>query len=199
MIRKIGFFIVGLTVAVATSGQGRIEEGQRGSKRFISEKYGFSIAVPVGWLVDPSNDTPMYFSFSPAQGQEFNHQLRLPRGGAVISVVAQEDLPGPPRSLRDWAAADARGDYARDPPIRDLEMPSASGISEALISFHDTPVFGPDDQSQHTVSIFWEFGGRRFAAHLLYPLNDPKAVRFERVLVDTVRSVRPLRKAVRGV
>jgi hypothetical protein len=104
-----------LLATPAAYGQGRLEGGGPAT-RFVSEKYGFFIAVPPGWLVDPSKDTPRFVSFSPVEAQDFNHQLKLPKGGAVISVVAEESLVGRHfRGLFERAAADARGDSDKSP------------------------------------------------------------------------------------
>jgi hypothetical protein len=196
-IIRIFFCATALLTAVAVHGQGKIE-GRGDTKRFISEKYGFSIAVPAGWLVDPSKDTPIYFSFSPSEGNEFNHQLKLPRGGAIISVVAQESLPGhQPSNLSEWAARDARGVSAESPSIRPLEMPPETGGAATIISSYDTATYGPDDQSEHRVNIFWEFRQQRFVAHLLYPARDSKGPIFEKVLLDTIRGIRPIEKSAK--
>ena len=193
IIHRIAFFTIGLAAVSVADGQGRLE-GRGSARRFVSEKYGFSIAVPPRWLVDPSQDTPMYFSFSPSEAGEFNHQLKLPKGGAVISVVAQDSLPGhQPRGLSEWAAADARGVSAETPSIRPFEMPTDTGVATATISSYDSAAFGPDDQSEHRLNIFWEFRQKLFVAHLLYPAHDPKGHEFEKIFLDTVGSIRPLR------
>ena len=181
---------IALFLAAAAGGQGRL--GGRGTaRRFVSDKYGFSVAVPPRWLVDPSGDTPVFFSFSPSEAGDFNHQLKLPMGGAVISIVAAGSLPGRhPSTLSDWASADARGVSAEAPSVRPFEVPSETGITAAVISSFDGAVFGPQDQSEHHVSVFWEFQHAFFASHLLYPANDPKGPEFEKALEDNVRSIR---------
>jgi hypothetical protein len=192
---QIAVLVLAVVAPVAAHGQGKIED-HAGARRFVSEKYGFSIAVPPGWLVDPSGNTPLYFSFSPTDAGDFNHQLRLPKGGAVITVIAQDSLPPrQPRTLHGWAAADARGVSASDPSIRAFEMPTTTGVASAIISSYDSAAFGPDDQSEHRVNVFWEFRGKLFASHLMYPSHDSKGALFERVFVNTVRSIRPLSKA----
>jgi hypothetical protein len=184
--------MIGLLVAATVSGQGKVE-GRGPARRFSSEKYGFSIKVPSGWLVDPSNDTPMYFSFSPAEAGDFNHQLKIPRGGAAISIVAQDTLPGRhARTPAEWALADSRGVSSGTPSLSPFEMPPESGATDATISTYDSATFGPDDQSEHRVNLFWDFRQKLFAAHLLYPAHDPKGPMFERIFADTVRSILPL-------
>jgi hypothetical protein len=191
---SIASVLVAIIAVTATYGQGRLE-GRGATKRFDSEKYGFSVAVPPGWLVDPSGDTPIFFSFTPAEAQDFNRQLRLPKGGAVISIVADASLPGAPfRNLPDWASADAKGASTEAPSIRRLPVASETGISAAIISSFDTATYGPQDQSEHHVSIFWEFNHALFATHLLYPAHDAKGLEFERILANNIRSIRPLHK-----
>jgi hypothetical protein len=193
--RRFAFLTIVSVAATAAHAQGRLE-GREAVRRFVSEKYGFSIGVPTRWLVDPSNDTPMYFSFSPSNAEQFNHQLKLPRGGAVISLVAQGRLPGPHfRSLSEWSAADARGVSGGSVSTRAFEMPPTTGVTNAIISSYDSATFGPDDQSEHRVNIFWEFRRELFAAHLLYGAHDPKGPEFNKVFLDCVRSIRPLEKA----
>ena len=143
----------------------------------------------------------MYFSFSPADAGEFNRQLKLPKGGAVISIVAQESLRGRQyHSLSEWAEADARGVSAERPSIRPFELSADTGVAAAIISSYDSATFGPDDQSEHRLNIFWEFRQQLFVAHLLYPTHDARGAEFEKVLLDTVRSIRrsETRRSVEG-
>ncbi len=175
--------------------QGKLEE-RGNTRRFVSEKYGFSIAVPTKWLVDPSKDTAMFFSFGPSDSGEFNHQLKLPKGGAVISVVPLEVFHGlESRSLSDWAMADAGDDAVEKPSPRPLEISSTTGITKAVMSSYDSKTFGPDDQPEHRVNIFWEFRQKLFAAHLMYPAHDSKGPEFEKIFLNTIHSVRPIEKA----
>lgn len=187
--RQIAFFTIALATAHA---QGKLDQTGR---RFLSEKYGFSIAIPRGWSQLANQDTPLFVSYPASRALP---QGRIPEGGAIISIVPLDAFKGlESRTLFEWAVADARGDSAGSAPIRPFEMPSQSGVTTAIISSHDTPTFGPDDQSQHTVNIFWEFRRKLFAAHLLYPAHDPRGAEFEKTFLDTVRSVRSLEKAAK--
>jgi hypothetical protein len=178
--------------ALPTFGRGRLET-RGGARRFVSEKYGFSIGVPSGWLVDPSKDTPFYFSFSPSAAGEFNHQLELRNGGAVITVLAQETIPGPhPADLSAWATADARGVSAESPSINPFDMPPAAHVAAAIISSYDSATYGAGDRPEHRVNIFWELRKKRFAAHLMYLAHDPKGSSFTTVYFNTIRSIRPI-------
>jgi hypothetical protein len=179
-------------LAAAQYGPGRLE-GHGAARRFISEKYGFSIGFPLGWRVSLANDTPIYVSFNPAESEKFNHQLTLPRGGAVISIMPQEERPGRRYgALSEWAARDARGLTEETPPILPFQMPPETGVATAVISAFDTATFSADDQSEHQVSVFWDFRRQRFGAFLMYPAHDPKGPGFEKVFMETIRSIRPL-------
>ena len=186
--RAITISTVALAIALAAHAQSNAE-GR--AQRFTSDKYGFSMAVPRGWGVSTDQDTPLLVSYPASHALP---QGRIPSGGANISVVPLDKFRGQERrSLAEWATADATGDSAPNSPIYPFKMPPASMVKDAVISSHDTPTFGPDDQSQHTVNIFWEFRNKRFAAHLLYPAHDPKGPEFERIFMETIRSLRPVK------
>jgi len=183
-----------LLMAPAAEGQGTVE-GRGDARRFISHKYGFSMAVPPGWSPSTALDTPVYFySSSPARFV----QATIPKGGAVIAVEAHDAVSGLSKSARtpsEWAAADARAFFLpEDPPVSPLEMPTQSGASLALVSSYDEPTFSPDERAQHSVAVFWEFNKKLFAAHLNYNTNDPNGPALEKLFLETVRSIRPLEK-----
>jgi len=183
---------IALALAISAHGQGKIE-GQGAATRFISEKYGFSIAVPPGWHASLERDLPIYVNFTETRGPQ---QLTLPAHGATIVVVAQETLPGRRRlakSPSDWAEIDARGVSSGDPAISAMEMPKESGVSKATTSSYDEATFSADDQAQHSLAAFWEFDHKLFAAHLNYIVNDPDGPTLEKLLLETIRSIRPLK------
>jgi hypothetical protein len=68
-------------------------------------------------------------------------------------------------------------------------MPKESGASRAVMCSYDEPTFGPDQHTQHSVAIFWEVGDKLFAAHLNYNANDSNGPAFEKVFLQTVRSL----------
>lgn len=194
MIRQVAFLVIALVAANDAGGQGRLE-GSGSGNRFISEKYGFSMAVPPGWHVSLEKDTPMFINFSSAEGRS---QLTLPKGGAVIVVVAQDALPGRHRlgsSTMEWATTDARGVSSGSPSIKPLQVPKESGVSQAVMSSYDVATYSPDEQAQNCVAAFWEFDQKLFAAHLYYVARDPKGSELEKIFVNTVRSIRPLEKS----
>jgi len=83
-----------------------------------------------------------------------------------------------------WASADARGLTSGLPSVHAFVVPPEAGVTAAIISSFDSAVLGPDDRSEHHVSIFWEFQQTLCVSHLLYPANDPKGPDFEKVLED---------------
>ena len=133
----------------------------------------------------------MYINFSSAGATS---QLTLPKGGASIVVVVQENLPGRDRlssSPSEWAVSDARGVASGSPSIRELEMPEESGGSRAILSSYNVATFSPDEQPQHCVAIFFEFDKKLFAAHLTYVANDRNGPAIEYSFVSIIRSIRP--------
>lgn len=186
-IAKLAILLASLTSVATVQAQGKLD---RTGRLFLSEKYGFSMAVPPGWGVSVDQDTPLYVSYPAPRALP---QGRIPEGGANLSVVPLDIFQGfRSRTLSEWASADARGDSALDVPVRAFDMPAETGVKRAVISTYDTPTFGPDDQSQHTLNVYWEFRSKVFAAHLFYPAHDPKGSEFERIFLTTIRSIRPL-------
>jgi hypothetical protein len=71
-------------------------------------------------------------------------------------------------------------------------MPPATATTRALLSAFDEATFGPDDQPQRSVTVYWEFRGKRFAMYLFYVVGDPHGKQYEDVLATAARSIRPL-------
>lgn len=190
--RGRGLVLAVLILAVASDGKGRVEGGGS-NRRFISDRYYFSLMCPPKWLISTVDDTPIYFSFTPSQAMDFNHQLKMPIGGAVISVtVADRALGQPFNSLDEWARRDYEGLAEDSPVIQVFEMPSESTVKKAIVSAYDSATFAVGETAERRVTVFWEFRGKYFAAHLMYRARDKKALSFERVLFDVVRSFKPL-------
>ncbi len=191
MNRKVAVVALGSLLASLALGRGRIE-GSGTARRFVSQRYGFSITVPRGWYASVDGDTPMYVNFRSTGGAT---QLHLPDGGAAIVVVAQDSLPKRRRlggSPRDWAQWDTRGVATANPQVWPFWTPKASGASRAVVTSYDYATYSTQDQAQHCVAIFWDFAHRLFAAHLNYVVGDPKGREFERTFRETIRSIRPL-------
>lgn len=193
-----------LLLAVVSGGNGRVE-GIGKNRRFISDRYSFSMICPDRWLVSAIDDTPIYFSFAPSEAGDFNHQLKLPKGGAVISVtVADRALGQPFKSLHEWVRRGYEGVADGQPTIRGFEMPNESTARNAVVSAFNSTALAIGEQPERRVTVFWEFRGKYFAAHLMYRLGDNNGPRFERVLFTVARSFRPLgidsihRKGVTG-
>jgi hypothetical protein len=175
-------------------GQGRLE-GPSNARRFVSTKYGFTMPFPSGWRVFLNRDTPLYLSFGPDEAGQFSHQLKLPLGGAAISVVAQADSPAyRAESLAEWATRDAtilsRGQFQ----VRPLQLPASTGVVEAVTSSYDTATSSEGEQSEHRVNVFFEFRGHKFAAYLLYVAGDPSGSSFEELFQRVVQGFRPIKE-----
>ena len=180
-------------LALPGASEGKVE-GRGVTKRFISQKYGFSMAVPEGWGVSVRLDTPV-FAYAPPSERFI--QDSIPKGGAVITVESHDSESGQARSATTpeaWALADTRAFASGSAKIQSFQFPMESGVSDAVTCSYDEPTFSPDQQTQHSVAIFWEFEKQLFAAHLRYNANDSSAPVLQKVYFQTVRSIRPLAK-----
>jgi hypothetical protein len=190
LVRKI--LILTVLPNAFSLGQGRVE-GRGAARRFASPKYGFSMALPVGWGVSPGLDTPVLFHAPPSG--TFG-QATIPKGGAVITVEPHDATSGRERSAATpeaWALADVGAEAKDSPPVKPFEMPLESRAMHAVVGSYDERTFSPDEQPHHAVAVFWEFDRMMFAAHLRYNVNDPEGPAFERIFLETVRSFRPLK------
>jgi hypothetical protein len=184
--------LVILFSALAAS-EGKVE-GRAAARRFISQRYMFSMAVPVGWGVSTGLDTPVFFY---APSSERFVQDRIPPGGAVITVGSHDTASGQRKSATTpeaWARVDTRALASSIPAVEPFEFPKESEVSDAVISSYDEPTFSPDERQQHSVAVFWAYDRHMFFAHLNYNAGDPNAAKFENVFLQTLRSVRPLQK-----
>ena len=191
LVSKIVY--LALSLAAPAASQGKVE-GRGAARLFIGEKYGFSMAVPVGWGVSTKLDTPVFFYAPPS---ERFVQAAIPKGGAVIVVEPHDSVSGQARSAttpQEWVLADARASASSSPLIKRVEMPRESRASRAVMSSYDEATFSPDQQKQHSVGIFWEFDQKLFAAHLNYNVNDSSGPAFEKVFLQIIRSIRPLER-----
>ncbi len=158
---------------------------------FVSTKYGFSIDVPRGWLGGTwATDLPIFanFPWSRLQGQE-----DVPKGGAMIRILAQEILHGRHHnySLDQWAESDERAASGETASSRELEMPKESGVSRAIIVAFDERTHCPSEQQRGHITVYWQMGARRFAAYMDYLVGDPKANKYEDLLISVVRGIQP--------
>jgi hypothetical protein len=87
-LRLAGLSFVMLTIAA--QGQGKLE-GRGAAQRFVSEKYGFLIAIPTGWRVELPVDRLLLYSYPASRALP---QGRLPEGGAQIALIMKETLSG---------------------------------------------------------------------------------------------------------
>jgi hypothetical protein len=174
-----------LVVAPALS-QGSVE-GHGSARRFLSQKYGFSMAVPPEWSVSTGLDTPVYFC-APRSARFVQDQI--PKGGAVITTEFGQRRA---RTPEEWAHADALAEASTAPPIEKFQFPPESGASHAVMCAYDEAKFSLDERKQHSVAIYWEFHGGLFASRLRYNSDDKAGPSFEEVFLQTVRGIRPLR------
>jgi hypothetical protein len=183
--------VLALLLAGPAASQGTTE-GRGPEKRFISQRYAFSMAVPVGWGVSTGLDTPVYF-YAPHAGRFI--QDRIPQSGAVITVESHDAMSGDARSAttpQALALASTRALASGVPPIEPFRFSKESGASDAVTSSYDEANYSPDLLIQHSIAVFWQFGSKLFAAHLNYNANDPKGPTFRRTFFRTIRSLRPL-------
>ena len=182
--------LVILLTGLATS-EGRIEV--RGQVReFVSDRYGFSMAVPLGWGASVELDTPVFF-YSPSS--EKFVQAEIPKGGAVLTTECHDTTSGLARSATTpeaWARVDTRISASGVLPIESFQFPLESGVSDAVISSYDETTFSPDQRRQHSVAIFWRFREKLFAAHLNYNIGDRNGPALRRAFLRTIRSFKPL-------
>jgi len=184
--------VLGLLAVPATS-EGKVES-RGATRRFISQRYGFSMAVPGGWGVSVTLDTPVFFYAPPS---ERFIQDAIPKGGAVITVAAHDTESGQAKSATTpeaWASADVRAFASGRPTVQSFQFSTESGVSQAVMCSYDEPTFSPDQHTAHSVVIFWEFDKQLFAAHLRYNADDSNAPALRKVYFQTVRSIRPLVK-----
>lgn len=188
---KIVFLAVSLTGPAAS--QGRVE-GHGAARRFISEKYRFSMSVPSGWGVSTGLDTPVFF-YAPGSGRFV--QDAIPQGGAVITVEPHDIVSGQGKlatTPEAWARADTRAFKSSNTPIEPFQFPKESGVSRAVICSYSEATYSPVRRRQHSVAIFWEFDHKLFAAHLNYNANDSNGGALEKAFLQAIPSFRPLDK-----
>jgi hypothetical protein len=158
-----------------------------------SKRYGFSLEPPANWFAASGVDTglPLLVNFP---WSKLEAQATLPKGGATINILAEDQLAGPHQgyTLDEWAEFDERGASKSTISSRPLEILPSTGISRAIIVAFDEMTYSASEQRQHDFTVYWEFRGKRFAAHLAYVIGDPKAKQHESVLISVMRSIRPL-------
>lgn len=161
--------------------------------RLSISKYGFSIGVPEDWNggLGPSG-LPVFFNYQPSA--EIGAGA-LPQGGAILSMMTNERGHRKWASVKtpsDWARYDKQRANAKTIAMRRLELPVSTTISQALVLSFDWSALESDERQQHEFNIYWVFDGKLFAAHLLCASGDPKTQEYERLVIETVQSIRPV-------
>lgn len=175
----------------AADGEGRIEN-RGNARRFVSQKYGFSMPVPLRWGVSTRLDTPVYFYST--SSRSFG-QFTFPKGGAVITVTAHDSVSGKSKAAETpskWAIAEANSSSSDSPSVAPFEMPKESRASGAVELSYNEDTFSPEQQAHHLVAVFWEFNGELFGAQLSYVSDDPNGPTLEKLFLETVKGIRPL-------
>jgi len=97
-------------ILMATTACGR-SYGAPTERRFVCNKFGFTMLVPRGWSVKTIGVLPMFFSFDPGDSIPVIH---LPEGGATINMEIESEAPRADsslqwlRTLRGYATAIAK-------------------------------------------------------------------------------------------
>ena len=179
-------------LSLLCSGQDKLPQPPTRPERIRVGKYGFSLEAPSGWRVGIGKDgLPLFVNFPWSRMQA---QARLPKAGATINVVAWERLlrRRGDETLSGWASLDAVNAAPGTVVSVPLDVPPSTDISEAFWESFDEATFGPDDQAQREVSLYWTYGREKLAAHLFYVVGDPKGGAYETALRKLVFSIRPL-------
>lgn len=167
----------------------------RRPERIRSPKYGFSVAFPQPWYVWRTGEgLPVFFNYRP---QDQLPQGRLPPHGASIALVAcrlaqyVQDIA----DVSSCAAQSVRGSTGGSVSVTGKKSEIAGPVSGAMAlrTDCDEPVYGEGEEDVvHLVVVFWLFHGRAFGAELEYFKSDPDGPRYERALLEIVRSLKPL-------
>lgn len=127
MTRAVVLAVLALGPAL---GQG-IVEGHGTARRFVSRKYGFSMAVPVRWGVSIALDTPVFF-YAPRSARFMQDQI--PGGGAVITTEPHDRASRRRVETPEaWAVADMRAEASGSRPIEEFQFPPESQVQHAVM------------------------------------------------------------------
>jgi hypothetical protein len=209
-VLKCSFFLLAGLVGTAV---GARPHGAPAGIRFVSEAYAFSFVVPQGWFhtsSDSSNARLLteLFSFNPEEALRRLGRIVVgglpepPKGGAIVDVITEEGLMGP--SSRRMSPPELAAEYwkkqpnhdqlAHSPAILAVEMPPESEVSGAIRAAFDVEPYALNLHVQRHVIVCWRFKQRSFVADLQYLKGDPSGPTFEKTLLETVPSIRPLQK-----
>jgi len=173
-------------VMFQNGGNYRIAENHK----VISERYNYSFESPEKWSIFSATGAPYFFNFSPSYFNSPGVRVGVPKGGAEIGIVADEESHQA-GSIAKWMELDRISHGFSS--TQELQLSPATTINRAVkaVSFHD------DGDSRHkritrTTAIYFQFQGHLLAADLMYNANDPKGTEYEDTLLAVVQSFRPL-------
>ena len=161
-------------------------------RRVLIRTYQFSVLPMPGWRTGTDKDgMPIFVNFPWSKMQP---QLRLPKGGAIVNLVAWDSLlrRHGDESLTGWAHLDAVNAEPGTVISQNVDALPPAEIAEAILLSFDEATFGPNDQQQHEMNAYWTFRLKKFSDHLSYIVGDPRGREYEDALRHLVLSVRPL-------
>jgi hypothetical protein len=156
------------------------------SKSFESAIYRYSVEYPDGWYIDATRtaDTLDIDNF-PASSAVY--AVHLPRGGAKITLRPLEAIRKreAPLTLDSWVKADSSHEDATATRTFDLEI-NHKVVPVTEVCAHEDgepPVF-------EWVDWYFQIGGRRFQATVLYWRGDSRADELRETLRQIVVSLK---------
>lgn len=181
---------VGLIMAAIVFGQIAPSTSSHRPERLVSKKYGFSVVFPRGWFVVGELDPPLCFNF-PAE--RMLPQGELPSRGARISINVRERAEGVPTAdrLSEWADHEIEVLHGINVSRSFVAGPPVEGASRALYVLADQPAFGEPGQSHSVAMVLWHFERRDFVAELTFITDDDRGKRYQRTLLEMMRSFKP--------
>ncbi len=157
--------ILSLVLIVNALGQLRTAQGRKTdshSRRIVSPKYGFSIAVPPGWFVFGNlgtEDPPVLTSYPPAEALP---QWQLPPRGAVIRMLlcpAGGLHPNDP-TLYSCEEHQFAVEHAAVTGGEQVPGPPAPDPPTALLGYGEQVPLGTPSQTLRLITVFWRYGDK---------------------------------------
>jgi hypothetical protein len=146
---------------------------------------------PRGWEIGLFKPTGLPLLINSPLSSIRSRKVFCRRGEAIIHVIAATD----PRQDRDdtldnWADSDQSGAIRKSCTVQRFTVTPETKISQAIIVSCDMRM--PGGPLQHTVNVYWEFRGKRFATYLEYAARDVHAPEYRRALELIMKGIRPI-------